>query len=163
MPRHTIRQPKSDLDLSGVLYEIEQLPPKLDSPSLFKNDKPLEIEIGSGKGLFLSTESIANSAHNYLGVEIIGKYAKHSAARLINAGTRNLGNAKMISGNAEPLFESRIEPGSLEAVHVYFPGSVVEKKAPQAPCCEPEEHSELCQRHPRWRTAAFLDRCAGLF
>ncbi|MDA8745485.1 tRNA (guanosine(46)-N7)-methyltransferase TrmB [Rubripirellula amarantea] len=128
MPRHTIRVPKPEFDLSGILYEVEQLPAQLSSESLFENDKPLEIEIGSGKGLFLATESVANPAHNYLGIEIIGKYATHSAARLVRAGAREIGNAKMVSGNAEPLFEHRIAPGSLEAVHVYFPDPWWKKK-----------------------------------
>ena len=36
-------------------------------------------------------------------------------------GEENLRNVRMVAGNAEPLFESRIPPASLEAVHVYFP------------------------------------------
>lgn len=128
MPRHTIRQPKADLDLSGVFSEVDDLPEVIGSQSLFGNDHPLEIEIGSGKGLFMAAESVANPDRNFLGIEIIGKYAKHSAARLLRAGSREIGNARMVSGNAEPLFQSRIPAGSLEAVHVYFPDPWWKKK-----------------------------------
>ena len=138
MPRSRIRAPKDSLDLTDHLMVFQQpvghelssgsdtgcelpfppIPDRLTSDSIFGNDSPLEIEVGSGKGLFLTNESARNPSHNYLGIEIIHKYAKHAAARLVKAGRTN---AKMISGNAEPLFANRIPAGSLEAVHVYFP------------------------------------------
>ena len=118
MPRSPVKRPPPSVDLSGVLREFDDLPNLLSSQSLFGNDHPLEVEVGSGKGLFMATSSVANTDHNYLGVEIIAKYAAHSAGRLVRAGAEN---AIMISGNAEPLFGNRIEPAGLEAVHVYFP------------------------------------------
>ncbi|KAA5538532.1 tRNA (guanosine(46)-N7)-methyltransferase TrmB [Roseiconus nitratireducens] len=141
MPRSPIRAPKRSLDLSQHLLVfrsapgtdqadargpsqpapaeiVADVPATLTSQTLFGNDRPLEVEVGSGKGLFLTREAKRNGEHNFLGVEIIHKYAKHSAARLAKA---QLENAKMISGNAEPLFSDRIPAGSLEAVHVYFP------------------------------------------
>ena len=129
MPRSPIRRPSKDLDLSYHLAESENLPDSLTSETLFGNDAPLEVEIGSGKGLFLSNEAIRVPSHNFLGVEIIAKYARHAAARLVKSerrreqdfGEENLRNVRMVAGNAEPLFESRIPPASLEAVHVYFP------------------------------------------
>jgi tRNA (guanine-N7-)-methyltransferase len=106
------------LDLSKHLCDTDQLPNDLSSKSLFGNQYPLELEVGSGKGLFIDNASLANPEHNYLGVEIIAKYAKHSAAKLAR---RQATNAMMISGNAEPLLAKSIAEGSLEAVHVYFP------------------------------------------
>ncbi len=125
MPRHQIRSPKSTVDLSSVLREVDELPELLSSETMFGNEQPLEIEVGSGKGLFIATESSARPEHNFLGVEIIGKYASHSAGRLIRAG---VGNAIMINGNAEPLFEKKIITETLEAVHVYFPDPWWKKK-----------------------------------
>jgi tRNA (guanine-N7-)-methyltransferase len=124
MPRSPIKRPPANLDLSQVLRDVDALPPKLSSASLFYNNAPLEIEIGSGKGLFMTTTSAANPGHNFLGIEIMAKYAAHSAGRLLRSrsGTPDSKfNAIMISGNAEPLFKDRIDAGSLEAVHVYFP------------------------------------------
>ncbi len=118
MPRSPVKRPSPDLDLSGTLRNADQLPKELTSKALFGNDLPLEIEIGSGKGLFLATASAANPAHNFLGIEIIAKYATHAAGRVARA---NANNAMVISGNAEPIFELRIAAESLEAVHVYFP------------------------------------------
>ncbi|QDV45226.1 tRNA (guanine-N(7)-)-methyltransferase [Stieleria neptunia] len=138
MPRSPIRAPKPTLDLTDHLFVFRQpvpgelasgsdtgsempfpeVPETLASETVFGNDQPLEIEVGSGKGLFLTNESGRNPEHNFLGIEIIHKYAKHSAARLAKAGRDN---AKMISGNAEPLLSQRVPAESLEAVHVYFP------------------------------------------
>jgi tRNA (guanine-N7-)-methyltransferase len=118
MPRSPVKRPSPDTDLSGVLRDVDELPPSLSSESLFGNEQPLEVEVGSGKGLFMASASAANPDHNFLGIEIMAKYAAHSAGRLHRSA---VANAMMISGNAEPLFAQRINPGSLEAVHVYFP------------------------------------------
>ncbi|MBD54943.1 MAG: tRNA (guanosine(46)-N7)-methyltransferase TrmB [Rhodopirellula sp.] len=124
MPRSPIKRPPASLDLSEVLRNVDDLPEKLTSTSMFGNNAPLEIEIGSGKGLFMTTASAANPEHNFLGVEIMAKYAAHSAGRLLRSRTEtpdsNL-NAIMVSGNAEPLLKDRIDENSIEAVHVYFP------------------------------------------
>ena len=124
MPRSPIKRPPANLDLSEVLRHVDDLPEKLGSESLFGNTSPLEIEIGSGKGLFITTASADNPKHNFLGVEIMAKYAAHSAGRLLQSRSdtpESKLNAMMVSGNAEPLFKDRIEEHSIEAVHVYFP------------------------------------------
>lgn len=128
MPRQTIRIPKSDIDLSPFFCDVDDLPSVVGSASIFGNENPLEIEIGSGKGLFMATASVANPERNFLGIEIISKYAKHAAARLRRSHGEHAANAKMVAGNAEPVFESSIPPGSLEAVHVYFPDPWWKKK-----------------------------------
>ncbi len=118
MPRSPIKRPPPNVDLSATLRAIDELPSVLSSQTLFGNDLPLEIEVGSGKGLFMATASTANPGHNFVGIEIVAKYAAHAAGRLARSAA---GNAIMISGNAEPLFASRIDAGTLDAVHVYFP------------------------------------------
>ncbi|QDT09973.1 tRNA (guanosine(46)-N7)-methyltransferase TrmB [Planctomycetes bacterium K23_9] len=118
MPRSTIRRPSPELDLSAHFRMSDDLPAELTSQTLFQNDRPLEIEIGSGKGLFMSTVSQANPLHNFLGIEIATKYARHAAGRLSSGQNTN---AMMVAGNAEPLFQKSIPSESLEAVHVYFP------------------------------------------
>jgi len=118
MPRRLIRRTATPSELGGYLREVDQLPELLASDTLFANDWPLEIEVGSGKGLFLATASGNQSQHNFLGIEIARKYASHAASRLARA---QRANALMICGNAEPLFQHRIAPASLEAIHVYFP------------------------------------------
>ncbi|MEM9643360.1 MAG: tRNA (guanosine(46)-N7)-methyltransferase TrmB [Planctomycetota bacterium] len=145
MPRSSIRLPSRQVDWSPWFRTTDQLPNLLNSRTLFGNDKPLEIEIGSGKGLFLAGASKENPERNFLGIEIADRYARHAAGRIASAHecyrqpdadpvsngeadkrtVENLepppGNAIMVAGNAESIFADRIAPGSLEAVHVYFP------------------------------------------
>lgn len=138
MPRSSIRLPAKHVDWLPCFRTTEQLPESLSSQSLFGNDQPLEIEIGSGKGLFLAAACVAKPKHNFFGIEIADRYARHAAGRIASAqGHRGEpgesfdrdpdvivappGNALMSAGNAEPMFEKQIAPGSLEAVHVYFP------------------------------------------
>ena len=118
MPRSPLRRPAPELDLQPVFRNEDQLPAEVSSQTMFANDQPLEVEIGSGKGLFMATAAAANPGHNYLGIEIVKKYASHAAARLARAGTAN---AIMVAGNAESIIKDRIEPESLTAIHIYFP------------------------------------------
>ena len=52
MPRRPPRKPDPSLDLSGHLLELAALPALLDPQSLFPRQAPIEMEVGSGKGLF---------------------------------------------------------------------------------------------------------------
>lgn len=118
MPRPSIRATAAQFDLRPVLREVDDLPAQLTSPLLFGNERPLEIEVGSGKGLFMQSVSAANPKTNFVGVEIARKYATMAAIRLARSDAKN---ALMIAGDAEPLFASRIPVELLAAVHVYFP------------------------------------------
>jgi tRNA (guanine-N7-)-methyltransferase len=112
--------PKIDpaLDLSGHFREAEQMPVPFDLLSLFGRIAPLEVEVGSGKGLFLSAASQAHPERDYLGIEISFKYARFAAARLAKL---KVPNAKAVCGDALALFCKWIPDSSLSAVHVYFP------------------------------------------
>ena len=79
---------------------------------------PFEVEVGSGKGLFLQSAATARPDHNFLGIEVAQKYAHHTAARLAK---RNLTNAIIVHGDAQRVFRELLPDNSLAAVHVYFP------------------------------------------
>ena len=118
MGRRALRKLDPELDLSEYLYELEAAPQPLNPTHFFGRSAPLEIEVGSGKGLFLQTVAASHPDHNYLGVEIAKKYAKYCAARLAR---QSLANAKMISGDAGRLFQAWLADEVVTAVHVYFP------------------------------------------
>ncbi len=104
--------------LPGICYALEQLPQPLDQAALFGRTAPLEIEVGCGKGLFLSAAAAGDPHANFLGIEILAKYARFTAARLAQ---RELPYARIIQGDAQHLFRAWLEGNSARAVHVYFP------------------------------------------
>lgn len=112
--------PKIDpaIDVSRHFREAEQLLATTFPGGLFSSDAPLEVEVGSGKGLFLASAAKANAAHNFLGIEIAGKYARFAAARLAK---QEIPNALMVHGDALAIFARWIPSETLAAVHVYFP------------------------------------------
>jgi len=118
MPRRPPRKPDPSLDLSGHLLELAALPAPLDPNSLFPRRAAIEMEVGSGKGLFLSTASAARPDLNFLGVEISGGYARLCASKL---AAQQATNARIIHGDATYLARSLLPDACLAAIHVYFP------------------------------------------
>jgi tRNA (guanine-N7-)-methyltransferase len=78
----------------------------------------MELEVGSGKGLFLSRAAEALPQHNFIGIELARKYAAYCAARLAR---RHLTNAAVIHGDASRFVRHWLAANSLAAVHIYFP------------------------------------------
>ncbi len=112
--------PKIDptLDLSDRLKTFEQLPNPWEPALLFGRTAPLEVEVGSGKGLFIRNAAQAAPDANFLGIEMAGKYARYAAVQLVK---RDVRNAVMVSGDGLRVFAELIPDNSLRAVHVYFP------------------------------------------
>ena len=117
MPRRALRKIDPAVDLSASLFAGEQLPRPLDLQALFPRPAPLEIEVGSGKGLFVSAASERRPERNFLGIEVSHKYARFAAGRLAKAGRAN---ARVIDGDALALLADAPD-GAAAALHVYFP------------------------------------------
>jgi len=118
MPRRALRKVDPSLDLSRHFRLSAELPPAFDQAELFRREQPLEVEVGSGKGLFLASASQKHPERNFLGIEIAHKYAYYAAARLER---QQAANAIVVSGDALTLFRQWFPAASLAALHVYFP------------------------------------------
>lgn len=118
MGRRSLRKTDPNLDLSRHYREAAALPAAFASAELFGRIAPLEVEVGSGKGLFLASASRAVTEHDFLGIEVALKYARYAAAKLARL---ERGNAIVIHGDALELFRRWFPDDSLAAVHVYFP------------------------------------------
>jgi tRNA (guanine-N7-)-methyltransferase len=118
MGRRALPKLDPSLDLTRHLKTIDQLPRPWDATVLFAADAQLEVEVGSGKGLFLQSAATATPTRNFLGIEVAKKYAHHTAARLAK---RDLRNAAIVHGDAQQVFRELLPENSLAAVHVYFP------------------------------------------
>ena len=96
----------------------EAVPRPATGAVLFGNDRPLELEVGSGKGTFLLAESEARPEVNFLGLEYARRYWIFSADRL-RRGERE--NARVVLAEAAAFLREFLAEESLSAVHVYFP------------------------------------------
>lgn len=118
MGRRALRKVDPSIDLSRHFRSLTDLPTPLEPQTLFERPAPLEIEVGSGKGLFLTSASGAVPEHNFLGIEIAKKYAQFIAARLSRSDRKN---AVIIEGDGLRLFREMLPSACAAAVHVYFP------------------------------------------
>lgn len=112
--------PKLDpaIDYSRHISEVDDLQAPFCPQTLFSQTADLEIEIGSGKGLFVLNESGKVPERNYLGNEIANKYCQFAAYRLAKNGRTN---AHMLRGDGLKLFRELLPDACAVAVHVYFP------------------------------------------
>ena len=90
----------------------------LDWQKFFNNAQPVELDVGCGRGMFLFNASTTQPERNFLGVELDFTEGRRGARRLFK---REQPNARVIGGDANYLLDRLVRPGSLAAVHVYFP------------------------------------------
>jgi len=109
---------KPPSDLQPYFRTLDDLDGPIDWAELFENEQPVEIDVGSGRGLFLVTAAEANPDRNYLGIEIDYREGRRGAKRLMK---RQLPNARVLGGDVRRAFDRLIPPESVAAVHVYFP------------------------------------------
>ena len=93
-------------------------PPPFDWPTLFGNAHPVEVEIGSARGLFLYNAGRTQPDRNFLGIENDLKEAIRGAVRLQRY---QVPNARMLGADAKLVFARYLQSGSVEGVHIYFP------------------------------------------
>jgi tRNA (guanine-N7-)-methyltransferase len=118
MGRRALRKIDQSLDLTNHLKTFDQLPRPWNAALLFGRQAPLEVEVGSGKGLFLRNAARSRPEADFLGIEIAAKYARFAAAMLVKG---NLNNAIVVQADALRIFAELLSDASLQAVHVYFP------------------------------------------
>ena len=113
------RGPRLPLEaLAPYLLPVPDPAAPLDWAAVFGNANPVELEVGFGKGLFLLSSSENHPAVNFVGVEIVRKYQLFTATRLAK---RERLNVRVACADARLFLRDCVAPGSLQALHVYFP------------------------------------------
>lgn len=85
---------------------------------IFGRDAPVEIEIGSGDGVFLATWAARRPEVSFLGIERSPSKARRLAERF---AARPLPNVRTLQVDARCLVASLIPAASVAGYHVYFP------------------------------------------
>lgn len=106
------------LPIDVAPYTLAYPEAPLDWAEVFGNDRPVELEIGPGKGLFLANAATAQPGRNFVGVELARKYAQRAAERVAKLG---LDNVRVIAGDGRRFLAQFVPERSLHAVHIYFP------------------------------------------
>lgn len=92
--------------------------PQIDFAAVFGDARPVEVEVGFGKGAFLVAAAKTHPETNWFGIENVRKLQLYVATRLT---VRDLRNARVACADAGAVLRDRVAPASLRAVHVYFP------------------------------------------
>jgi len=79
---------------------------------------PFEVEVGTGRGLFLVNAGTTCPGTNFLGVEYDFKEARRAARRLQK---RELANVRILGGDANVVLPRCLPDACAQALHVYFP------------------------------------------
>jgi tRNA (guanine-N7-)-methyltransferase len=107
------------LDLRPYFLTLSDLPPApLDLAAVFGNDHPVEVEVGTGRGLFLVNSGTNSPDVNFLGIEYDFKEGRRGARRLQK---RELSNVRILGADARAVLRDYLPDQSARAVHVYFP------------------------------------------
>ncbi|UZN03930.1 tRNA (guanosine(46)-N7)-methyltransferase TrmB [Cellulomonas sp. S1-8] len=108
----------------GFSVDDARLPPPrtpdglLDTVALFGRAAPLVVEIGSGMGDATAAMAAADPDRDWLAVEA---HQPGVAALLLLVEREGLTNVRVAHGDALRLLRADVAPGSLDAVHAYFP------------------------------------------
>ncbi len=110
------------LIIEGYGIESSDLPPfeqgPLDPRRWFPHpDRPLEIEIGSGKGTFLVQQSPLRPQVNYLGIERSLAYYRYAANRMHRL---RLENVKVLRADGAQFIRFWCADDVASVVHLYF-------------------------------------------
>lgn len=105
-------------DYEWVSLKNDELDGKLDFSQIFGRSSPVHVEIGSGKGTFLVTQSQALPEVNFLGIEWARRYYRLAVDRL---GRWDLKNVRIISTDAASFIADFVPDNSVECFHIYFP------------------------------------------
>lgn len=102
----------------SLIYKLPSIIERLKLEELFSQNRPLEVELGSGDGTFLVEYARRHSDRNFLGVErLLGRLRK-----IDRKGRRaGLENLRVIRLEAGYVVEYLLPPGSVSVLHIYFP------------------------------------------
>jgi tRNA (guanine-N7-)-methyltransferase len=114
---------RESLEGQPELVVLDAAPHKGKWREFFGNDNPIYVELGMGKGRFISQMSARYPHINFIGVDMYDELLRRASekARVIweQKGESHPPNLALLRANIENI-ETMFEPGELERVHLNF-------------------------------------------
>jgi tRNA (guanine-N7-)-methyltransferase len=110
---------------------------------MFETRRPLEIEIGAGKGRFLMHRAMEVPEHNFIGFDYIWKYLKVGWQRVQKRG---LENVLYFKAEANEVVTHLVPDESIHTFHINFPDPWHKKKHHKRRLLTPEFFKLLHRR-----------------
>ncbi len=107
-----------ELIVEPIGLDVETLPRPLNWATLFGNDHPVELEIGMGKGTFITEQAKAQPDTNFFGIEWARWFWRSSSDRLRRSHCMN---ARTVRAEAVFFLTEFVPDASLSVLHIYFP------------------------------------------
>lgn len=101
----------------NIAIDPEELP-GLTWPRLFGRERPVELEIGTGKAAFLLRRARALPERDFLGIERANEFYRFAVDRFQRWG---LANVRMLRADAADFVQRICPRASLAALHIYHP------------------------------------------
>ena len=111
-------QSHRELIVEPIGLDVETLPKPLDLPALFGNDNPVELEIGIGKGTFITEQAKARPDTNFIGLEWAKWFWRYASDRLRRS---NCTNARTARAEASFFLQEFVPDATISVLHIYFP------------------------------------------
>lgn len=119
------RKPWARPELAACPFYMDN-PPELKGKwqELFGNGNPLHLELGCGKGGFISKVAAAHPQINYIAVdlksEVLGLAKRKIEAEYAAAGIKEIKNIKLMSQNIEQI-DNMLAPGdAIDKIYINF-------------------------------------------
>ena len=116
---------------SWTKEELEQAEFYIDTPqenkgkwkSAFKVERPMQIELGCGKGQFIANLGVRNSNINFIGVDLIDTMlglAKRNVEEVYASENREIDNVILTRCNIEQILTMMDENDQVERIYINF-------------------------------------------
>lgn len=114
--------------------------------AIFGDDRPVEVEIGTGKAAFLLRRARARPEHNFFGIEWANEFYRFAVDRMQRWKVRNV---RLLRADASHFIRCVCPPESLTALHVYHPDPWPKRRHHKRRLFQPAfvEAAVACLRH----------------
>jgi tRNA (guanine-N7-)-methyltransferase len=111
-------QSSKELIVEPIGLDPDTLARPIDFAALFGNSNPVELEIGTGKGTFLTEQAKTRPDTNFFGIEWARWFWRYASDRLRRHGCTN---ARTVRAEANFFLTEFIPDASISVLHIYFP------------------------------------------